>query len=479
MGFSKLKIAGVSVGLQGHGHNLSFAPNAMITIIATIVRRFGDDVSCKVFDEVLLGYYGMLKDIEEFSPNVLLISVPVSGYYKDAIRLCQWAKERNISVLMGGYHFEIPRIAEISAKKRNVVVCYGDGEFTAIGFIDHIMDPEKTLLSDIPNLCFFDEKKVVRTKELKCNLGSQPYPSLPLKVFDPRKYWQTLGGADVHRSGHDLFDGISIGRTVVGPKVVTGCNYRSARLSVGKSSCSYCTLVKECASTTGERFWQLMSEMYNYIDSIPWDGDKGIRCYQIGDDMASNLRFIREIWESIPDWIKEVPLGQRAYAWYVWPKLAKMLHDIGMRWLYIGADGKKGFTSNWSSRHPLIKTLQTCREHNLSVSLGFVLGQRGQSWKDIEQWKRFCHRVVSEFGDVLIITDGWVNVIAPGSPDWDLLCNIDPSFRETDCPDLELARVVFWKNFTDLGDIDVRSKLYEMAKEFENDHHSRTFMIEE
>ncbi len=255
----------------------------------------------------------------------------------------------------------------------------------------------------------------------------------------------------------------------------------------GKEACSYCTLTSTYQASSGSNFWRITRDMLGYVESIPWTGDQGIRCYQIGDDMGSDLPLIKSIWESRPNWTSEVPLGHRVYAWHVLREdQARMLRDIGVRWIYIGGDGKEGFTNVWSASHPLRRTLENCRRFDLRVSVGFVLGRRGQSWYDIEKWHEFSRQMMAEYPDVLIIVDGWVNVIAPGSPDWTMLCEQEPSFAHTDCPNLEEARMVFWEKCTELCDHatpeEVRQRLYEWVPQFENDANRhpgtlRSFML--
>ena len=490
---SRLRVAFVSVGLHGHGHNVSFAPNAIVTVAAAAWRELGGEVEGKVFDEVLLGHAKLLEELEAFDPQALLVGVPVTGYYPSAVRLARWAEGRGVPVLMGGYHFSIPGsgagIPRLAAERRGFAVCYGDGEASATGFLRHVLRPGRPGLSKVPNLYYKDGDAVVKTQPSETPPGSAPYPALPLSWHDPRPYWRLLEGSHVQRSGRDAVDGVPVGRTLVGPKVVTGCTYRSARHKAGKEACGYCTLTSAYARASGQRFWELTREMYDYVESVPWDGDSGVRCYQIGDDMGSDLSLVREIWERRPSWKGDLPLGHRVYAWQVLGEdLARMLYEVGVRWVYVGADGKEGFTPDWSGRHPLVRTLENCRRHGLSASVGFVLGRRDQTWEDVGRWQAFCRRLTREFGDVLIITDGWVNVVAPGSPDWELLCGIDTSFADTDCPDLEAARETFFRRCTrlcagGLTPTQVRERLYALAAEFENDREShpvavRSFMLE-
>ncbi|MFA6227984.1 MAG: hypothetical protein WC668_02245 [Patescibacteria group bacterium] len=493
-----MRIAAISVGLQGHGHNLAFAPNAIVTVAAAVQRVFGDKVQIRVFDEVLFGHDQLKELLSVFTPNVLFVSVPVTGYYYSALDIYNWAKEHAIPVLTGGYHFNIPDvdyhgnqvypgvIARL-ATEREVFVCYADGESTAVGFVEHLFNPNHRKLASVPNLCYVEAGQLIVTPRQENTLGTQAYPNLPLESFDPRAYWGSLSKSDVHASGKDLIGNVPIGRTIVGAKIVEGCTYRRVRLSQGKEACSYCTLTSPCHASSGQSFWRITQEMYDYVESISWSGDQGVRCYQIGDDMGSDIPLIKSIWESRPPWANEVPLGHRVYAWHVLGEdQARMLYDIGVRWIYLGGDGKRGFTNEWSVRHPLVRTLENCRKHGLRASIGFVLGQRNQDWHDIEKWSKFSQRLAAEYGDSLIIVDGWVNVLAPGSPDWAVLCQYEPSFGNTDCPDLEKARMVFWQQCTKLCDHqnpeDIRRLLYEWVPQFENDMNrhpgvQRSFML--
>jgi hypothetical protein len=68
-------------------------------------------------------------------------------------------------------------------------------------------------------------------------------------------------------------------------------------------------------------------------------------------------------------------------------------------------------------------------------------------------------------------SEGWVNVIAPGSPDWKFLAKMFPHLNQTDAPDLEEARALFWEHCTQLcaGGIspdEVRNHLYTLGEDF-------------
>lgn len=486
-----MKIAFISVGVFGHGHNVAFTPNAIITIAKAVQQRFLE-MQLKVFDQVLDGDgddFELL--LERFAPDALMVGVPVSGYYDKALRLYAWARNRNIPVLTGGFHFCVPdkngtvpgEIARIATEAEGVVVCCGDGESASIGWIAHLLDPEVYPLKIIPNICFSEEGRVAITSE-RHDFSEHVLPRLSETTFDPRRYWKVLSSGDVQSNGHDCIDGNPVIRTAVAPRIVVGCTYREARLKVGKEACGYCTLSAGYQKLSPQFFWNSTMHLWNEANAYAWQGGSAMRIYQTGDDMASDISFIHSLWQTRPVWLGTIPLAHRMYARYVAnEEHARMLYDIGVRWLYIGADGKKGFTSEWSEHHPLVRTLTYCQQVGITVSLGFVLGQYGQDWDEIELWRRFKNRIVERFAETLILVDGWVNVVAPGSPDWNKLCDLYPHFCYTDRPDLEEARLCFWRSCTQLckdglSPEQVREKLYAMVPEFEMQvSQSRHFML--
>src|SRR5262249_41141736 len=161
------------------------------------------------------------------------------------------------------------------------------------GFLENILDPTACPLSSVPNLCYKSGNELIVTPEQSLALGAQMYPSLPLEVFDPRVYWESLPRSDIHASGKDGISNVPVGRTVVGAKVVTGCTYRRGMLQHGKEACSYCTLTSLYEAASGPNFWRITEEMLAYVESIPWTGHRGIRCYQIGDDMGSDIPLLK------------------------------------------------------------------------------------------------------------------------------------------------------------------------------------------
>jgi len=480
----KLIVSCVSVGLREHGHNISFSPFAALTIIETVKRNLGESVECYLFDMAMLGIEEVIRKLEAVHTQALMLSVPVSGYWPMGVRLCEWATNRNIRVLAGGYHFGIEGspIPRIAAEKRKINVCYGDGHITAPAFLGHLLDPHKVKLENVPNLFFWNGTAVQKTLSSILPLELRRYPTPSLELHDPREYWKLLPKTSLHQSGKDSIDGIPIGRTLVGPEVLAGCTYRTSRLKQGRQACEYCTITSMFAGVSGECFWHRMRELYHYTLSIPWSGNQGIRVYQTNDDLGSNRAFVNKVWQTRPEWFREAmkssaKLGQRVYAWHILSKdLAKMLHEIGVRWIYMGADGKQGFTPHHSNNHPLVRTLENCRTYGLSLHLGFVIGLQGQGWNDIYEWLKFRHWLAKNYHDVISSMNGWVHVVAPGSPGWEILAQRDQSFLNTDCGDepdfLEKVRGSFFRNCTNLhtgglSSEQVRSKLYELSSEFE------------
>lgn len=485
-----LRIAAINIGLRGHGHNLAIPPSGIMAVASGIYHFLPEslrqEIEIKIFDQVLLGDQ-LIQELEIFKPSALLVSVQMSGYYHLALPVFEWAKNLSIPVLAGGQHFRVPDIkngkqilpgviARIAAEKRSVIICYGEGEKTAAVFIEHLFDKSRHPLNSMPNICYWNKTiGLTITKQTSIPIGSLNYPALSQSVIDLRDYWGKLALAGenlIKASGNDAIDGIPIGRTMFGPDAIRGCTYRKGRFLAGKENCRYCALTLECAQVSGKRFWELIRQMYDFVQSIPWDGPAGIRCSHSGDDMGSNFPFIKSIWKTKPEWAENIPLGHRVYAWFVSESLARMLYDIGVRWLYIGADGKHEWTPNWSDNHPLVRTLKNCRNAGLKTHLGFVLGQREQSWDDIEQWSNFRKKLKTEFGDTIMATDGWVNVVVPGSLDWELMRQHSHKLTETDYPDLEAIRLIFWKNFTRLCENEspekVKERLYAKSAEFEN-----------
>ncbi len=482
----KLVVSCVSVGLREHGHNISFSPFAALTVIDAVRRELGESVQCHLFDMAILGIEEVIQRLEQVNTEVLLLSVPVSGYWPMGVRLCEWASNKNIPVLAGGYHFNIEGspIPRIAAARRQSNVCYGDGKVTAPAFVNHLLDPERTPIKYVPNLYYWNGSQVEKTLPESMDLGTFPYPSPPLEVHDPRHYWRLLAQTPMHHSGMDTVDGSIVGRTLVGPEVLLGCTYRTSRLRSGKKACEYCTITSKFDAVSGSQFWESMRQAYEYAMSIPWTGAPAIRVYQTNDDMGSNKEFIKKVWNSRPGWFidamqSDAKIGQRVYAWNVMSNdQARMLRDIGVRWIYIGADGKSGFTPEPSDRHPLVQTLKNCRAYGLSINLGFVLGLENQTWDDLKKWLTFRHWLVKHYADVIAYVNGWVHVVAPGSPSWETLNQIDPQFSQTDCGDdprfMEKVRDSFFRNCTQLcvagmTTEKVRTKLYDLALEFELD----------
>jgi hypothetical protein len=148
--------------------------------------------------------------------------------------------------------------------------------------------------------------------------------------------------------------------------------------------------------------------------------------------------------------------------------VGKMLKDMNVCWGYVGADGKPGYTYEWSASHPLIKILEVGRKYGINIEIGFVIGRRGHTWEEIDMWKRFRDRLIKEYEDVITYLRAAATIVFPDSPDWYLLCSKFPEFGKTSSPDLLDARIKFYENFTSLGSngSEVLRKLYSTCEEF-------------
>jgi len=466
-----MKIAAFNVAAYDHGHNMSFPPVAIVAIADSVLNHFSD-AEVKIFDTSIKHLDDCLCEANVFAPDIVLVSVMISGYYDQAIQIFDWANSHDIPILAGGNHFcGVNMIPEFAVKNRGISVCLGDGENTVVEYLDAIINGKP--LDQVSNLCFFDGRGIKQTCRREISLTDKKYPTVPISVFDPRQYWQ--------KGEYGGINGVKIGKTVILPSLTKGCLYRYGKVAQGGHGCRYCSL-GYCGYTkvSPEVFWDRARQSYGYVEQIPWHGNKGLLWYLTGDSFATDFGYMKELRKSMPEWYLDAPAGFRSYAFAVsCDEHAKILSELRINRLYIGADGKDGYTSVWSDSHPIVKTLRHCQKYDIHCHLGFVLGQYGQSFASINRWLDFRSKLVSEFGN-LIQTNGWVNIITPGSLDWSSVCGVDPSLARTDNPDLVKARMVFIREFTlfssRLSAETVVEKLYKLAEEFDSASHDR-FMV--
>jgi hypothetical protein len=264
-----------------------------------------------------------------------------------------------------------------------------------------------------------------------------------LEIFDPRPYWDEAG------------DGY---RKIVGPRISVGCLYKT------KSKCSYCSWSSKYRIGSTQSFWNATEAQINWALSIPWTGKKEVRAYQIGADLGSDNKFIKQLWSCRPSWSSSV-IRHRIYSHAVSDETASKLYDIGMRYIFIGADGKPGYSYEWNS--PLVTNLETCRKHGLIVGVGFVIGKRGENWQDLNKWKSFRDRLVKEFKGTIVACYGWINLVMPGSADWETMTCDFPEIKNSDYQDLLELREKFLYKYTFLKSSNIVEKLEKTAKEFD------------
>ena len=114
-------------------------------------------------------------------------------------------------------------------------------------------------------------------------------------------------------------------------------------------------------------------------------------------------------------------------------RVVNTLHDIGFRLLMVGFDAfdgaaltafGKGMT--WEDGRQLVRqrsALANCRDANLAVKAGIVVGYFGATEADIEFQVAAASRIFDEFGDVIFSADVEILSPEPGSRDYLRLTN--------------------------------------------------------
>lgn len=99
------------------------------------------------------------------------------------------------------------------------------------------------------------------------------------------------------------------------------------------------------------------------------------------------------------------------------PETAPLLKRAGIRMAYIGFDGwdKRTRLALHKAQSPIKRVLQICRDNDLHVKTGMVIGN-GVTKSNLGELPDFVRETLGEFGSIIRAWGNFVQIILPGSP---------------------------------------------------------------
>lgn len=157
--------------------------------IATVLKQNGYETI--IFDRTVQGG-SIKKQLKNFKPDIVGLSLPGSMSLKDALKLSKTIKNNNIPVVWGGPTASlIPELSLSSGVVDYVII--GDGEFTFLELIEAVEG--KRDLKEIGSLAYLENGKA-KINELKAPANLAEMPIIDFTFVNPERYFNKNRGCD-------------------------------------------------------------------------------------------------------------------------------------------------------------------------------------------------------------------------------------------------------------------------------------------
>ena len=157
--------------------------------IATVLKQNGHETI--IFDRTVQGG-SIKKQLKNFKPDIVGLSLPGSMSLKDALKLSKTIKNNNIPVVWGGPTASlIPELSLSSGVVDYVII--GDGEFNFLELIEAVEG--KRDLKEIGSLAYLENGKA-KINELKAPADLAEMPIIDFTFVNPERYFNKNRGCD-------------------------------------------------------------------------------------------------------------------------------------------------------------------------------------------------------------------------------------------------------------------------------------------
>lgn len=392
--------------------------------IATHLKNNGHSV--KIYDRSVEG--GRVnKHLDSFHPDVVGISSLTFGSFKDALKLSQEVKKRNIPVIWGG---QIPSLVPEIVLKEGCVDCVvmGDGEIAMLELLEVFFCGKP--LSDINGIAYIENGEIIINKQRELSDLSL-FPVIDWSFVDPSKYF--IRNVSCKRTLH-----------IYSSK---GC----------PGQCTYC--YSPCFSR-GE--WRsrpmeyIISEIKYLVENYNLDG-----IYFADDLISPNKDYLSLFCSSLKASGIYFFWGCNMRADTCTKEELQMMYNSGCRWILFGIEsGSEARQKSIKKRLDLDKakrTVNLCNEIGILTTTSFIVGYPDETVEELKETVRYMltlnsdvkvtgtYGVIpkSELYDYLIESK---RIDAPQSyEEWEKLKWLDKLGKNfSDVPGIDLKVVVNW-----------------------------------
>ncbi len=308
--------------------------------VATYVKNHGYDV--KICDRNLKNY-SIIKEIKEYKPDLIGISVMSSRGLKDALKISEQSKKRNLPVVWGG---PMPTMSPEILAKCNCIdfIVMSEGEVSFLELAKAI--EKKSDISKIKGIAFKINNKLVIT-EKRDFADLSDFSALDWSLVNPKEYFFRRNISD--KTLHMFLS--------------KGC----------PCSCAFCTNHGYHLSTRRKRPVQHVIEEIKYLADFGMNG----------------IFFDDEIWcvkkSEIYDFCEEFKKLKLNIVWGFLARIGQFtleelqyLYDAGCRWIIFGVEsGSKEMLKkiNKGIQFDDIKTtVDYCRAAGITSHTDFIVG---------------------------------------------------------------------------------------------------------
>lgn len=151
--------------------------------IASFLKNDGHEI--KLIDHCIKNT-NIKKDIEDFRPDIIGISIMSGRGLKDSMKIAKAARQFGLPVLCGGYFPTMNPEAILDNGIADIVMC-SEGELTFIELIEYYKGNKS--LADINGIVYKENGKIVKTAD-RDFADLSDFPMIDWSIINPRDYFQ-------------------------------------------------------------------------------------------------------------------------------------------------------------------------------------------------------------------------------------------------------------------------------------------------
>jgi radical SAM superfamily enzyme YgiQ (UPF0313 family) len=401
-----------------------YVPLGLLSIATVVKERLGDRVDVAVWDE----------DVEAVDPKKLT-DFDVAGFYstsfnyRTCVEYASLAQDSGVTTVLGGPHASV--LSDNIMRRRD---CFDylirfEGEIPFTRLIDCLIQNRRASISEIPNLVFKEDGKIVSNPYLHENdLAELPIPSRAYVPFE--RYVDNFRRLYPEKAGDrpgSLYSS-------------KGCSWRDKT-----GGCVFCArLEKGVRFRDIDQIWteiRMLQERHS-VNSV-WD---------ISDDNLNNLEWFKRFVGKRPDACKDLSFFVYSRVNFITEESIRYLAELNVQEVFIGVESGDNAILKGSFKgqtvNTILRAVKLLRSHNMRYFPSFILGLPGESEVSMAN----THKLCQELGEI-----GGLDRLG---------CTILQPIPGSEAYDMILRQTEFGKQLKTLDDVDLLSLEKRWIEEF-------------